>query len=69
MLLTKIVFTIICVAVLIVLARLSYYVLCDKGFAKNNTRLVQCSAAVVTGSFTGGLLRFIYDMMVRLWFS
>lgn len=67
MLLTKIIFTIICISVLIVLARLSYYVLCDKGFTKNNTTLVQCSAAIVTGSATGWMLKFIYDFLTYLW--
>ena len=69
MLLTKLVFTVICVSVLIVLARVSYYILCDKKFAEANPKLVQCSAAIVMGSFTGGMLKFIYDMMIRLWFN
>lgn len=67
MLLTKIVFTIICISVLIVLAQVFYYILHDKNFTKNNTTLVQCSAAIVMGSFTGGMLKFIYDFLTYLW--
>lgn len=67
MLLTKLTFTVICFSVLVVLAYMSYYVLCDKNFTKNNTILVQCSAAIVLGSFTGGLLKFIYNFLAYLW--
>lgn len=67
MLLTKLVFTVICFSILVVLARLFYYVLCDKNFAKNNTTLVQCSAAIVLGSATGWMLKFIYDFLTYLW--
>lgn len=67
MLLTKIVVTIICISVLIVLAQVFYYILCDKNFTKNNTALVQCSAAIVMGSATGWMLKFIYDFLTYLW--
>ncbi|QVW53959.1 hypothetical protein TaPaz_178 [Acinetobacter phage TaPaz] len=67
MLLTKLVFTVICISVLIVLAQVFYYILYDKNFTKNNTTLVQCSAAIVAGSATGGMLKFIYDFLTYLW--
>ena len=67
MLLTKLTFTVICFSVLVVLAYMSYYVLCDKNFAKNNTTLVQCSASIVLGSVTGWMLKFICDFLTYFW--
>ena len=67
MLLTKLVFTVICISVLIVLAQVFYYILCDKNFTKNNTTLVQCSASIVLGSATGWVLKFVYDFLTYLW--
>ena len=69
MLLTKIVFTVICFAVLIVLAYLTYYVLHDKNFEKSTPKLVQYSSCIIVGSLTGCVLGFIYDIMIRFWFS
>lgn len=69
MLLTKLVFTVICVAVLILMAYVSYYLLFDKDFANKTTTLVQGSAAVVMGTFTGYMLKVIYDFLTNMWLT
>lgn len=68
MLLIKLVFTVIAIAVLILMAYVSYYLLFDKDFANKTTPLVQGSAAIVMGSFTGWMLNVIYKLLINMWF-
>lgn len=67
MLLTKLVFTVICVSVLILMTYIMYYLLFDKDFANKTTPLIQGSAAVVSGSFSGVMLNVIYNLITNMW--